>query len=503
MAAVAIETYGLPICLQQQRRLVLLAFLLLPYSFCLLLLYSVLQREPVRYITNTSTGNRGAGLCEQFLRLGYYVIFLTSVRAVKPFVRHLMPSHPMPHILDFLSLEGYQQQQEEEQEQTTSLADEHIEPVASEGEVSVPPASATSRRLAGQASGMGPEAAPVEALGSVLSSSSSLAGEENREEGTPAGEPVASAAGDPSSGGRWDGTPEEGSRWRVIFREPRKRGEEESHEGALEQIDALGWELNTGEAAAALEVHRQCRNRLLCLSYQTLVEYSFLVRAIVAGAAPLRERLMFCSAAAVADFYVPHALMPHHKLRAPQQQEGAPQYAPAGSELLEGPTREMGSVEVQGPSRSVSSMEGSHPKRWFAESFLTGEGPKGTSEAASAGSTTVTSDQQHHLTLRLHLVPKMLLMVRAVAPSCFLVVFKLETDETKLEKSALSYLGRGGGQGVADCVIGNTMQTRRLEAMLFTRDGQKEVKYKQKPHPAYLGVRHTRAGTFQLRTRHS
>lgn len=59
--------------------------------------------EPVRFISNFSTGNRGAGLCEQFLRLNYFVVFLSARRGVQPFVRHLLPQNPSPELLDCVS----------------------------------------------------------------------------------------------------------------------------------------------------------------------------------------------------------------------------------------------------------------------------------------------------------------------------------------------------------------------------------------------------------------
>ncbi|KAL8435396.1 hypothetical protein ACSSS7_002528 [Eimeria intestinalis] len=443
-----------------------------------------LEREPVRFITNVSAGNRGAGLCEQLLRLGYFVIFLTSVRAVKPFVRHLLPPHPMPHILDFLSFEDYKHTQQNVRAGPASSAEE---PVASEGEVTAPPAASTSRRLAGQVSDTGPLGESVNSVGAFVGNSSSMLREEVKDvsvatDCVPHEPPLSDFAEEKR---------EELGNWRLVFKNPVK-GADSPSESSDVLVDVLGWELNPDSAAAALEVYRQCKDRLLCISYKTLVEYSFLLRAIVAGAAPLKERLMVCSAAAVADFYVPHALMPQHKIRPPQQQEAAS----STSGAAERSSKEQGNVEIQGPSRSASGAGGAHPKRWFTDSFALGEGSRET----AVGATTASLDhfqQHHHMTLRLHIVPKMLFMVRAVAPSCFLVVFKLETEEAKLAERAYSYLEGGGGLGVADCVIGNTLQSKSSEVTLFTREGHRDIKLKHKQQPEYLGV--TSSSTSNLR----
>lgn len=460
-----------------------------------------LERAAVRYITNTSTGRRGAGLCEQFLRMGFYVIFLTSVRAVQPFVRHLLPAHPMPHILDFISLEGIQQkpqqqsqqeeQQEEDEEQQGETRDQgqyqgqlEEQPVASEGEVAVPPAAETSRRLATQASRDAPSPSAVRAVGSLHSDGGSTLGVESE-----AAEARSGVSTDLPQEDREQQVVPEGP-WRVALSEPRRQDSTPSQQFD-EELDAMGWQLDPAEAAAAVDVYKKSRERLLCITYQTLVEYSFLLRAIVAGASSLRERLMVCSAAAVADFYIPHALMAQHKLRVPYQKQqtgGSPALETAGNEPAEPPLKESSTVEIQGPSRSLSAAESSHPKRWFG-SLSAGEEQRVTNEAAAI----VYAEQQQqlqrhqHLTLRLHVVPKMILMVRTVAPSCFLAVFKLETDESKLERRAMSYIEDAGAPGVADCVVGNTLQTRGSQVTLYTRDGSKEVKYKHKPNPSFLG----------------
>ncbi|KAL8448398.1 hypothetical protein Emag_003949 [Eimeria magna] len=433
-----------------------------------------LQREPVRFITNASAGNRGAGLCEQLLRLGYFVIYLTSVRAVKPFVRHLLPPHPMPHILDFLSFEGFKQTKQHLQARAASSMGE---PIASEGEVTAPPAASTSRRLAGQVSDS-PLEEPVKSVGAFVGNSSSMLQEEAKDVSAA----IACVPHEPPLSDSAEEKREELRNWRLVFKKP-VTGAENPSEPSDELIDVLGWELNPECGAAALEVYRQCKDRLLCISYKTLVEYSFLLRAIVAGAAPLKDRLMVCSAAAVADFYVPHALMSQHKIRPPQQQEAVPSTSTVAERL----PREQGNVEIQGPSRSASGAGGAHPKRWFTDSFATGEGSRETPGGPTAGSPD-HFQQHHHMTLRLHIVPKMLFMVRDVAPSCFLVVFKLETEEAKLAERAYSYLEGGGASGVADCVIGNTLHSKGLEVTLFTREGHKDIKLKHKPQPEYLGA---------------
>eukprot|EP01063_Lacrimia_lanifica_P004253 TRINITY_DN12375_c0_g1_i1.p1 TRINITY_DN12375_c0_g1~~TRINITY_DN12375_c0_g1_i1.p1 ORF type:complete len:349 (+),score=119.70 TRINITY_DN12375_c0_g1_i1:116-1048(+) len=46
-----------------------------------------LERNEVRYMTNFSTGNRGATSAEHFLKAGYTVIFVTKKGSIQPFTR--------------------------------------------------------------------------------------------------------------------------------------------------------------------------------------------------------------------------------------------------------------------------------------------------------------------------------------------------------------------------------------------------------------------------------
>lgn len=403
----------------------------------------------------------------------------------------------MPHILDFILVEGIKQkpqqqsQQEERQEeahdqgQYQGQLEDQPPAVASEGEVDVPPAAETSRRLATQASRDAPSPDAMKAVGSFHSGGSCTVGVESK-----AAEVGPAVSTNLPQEDREQPREPEGP-WRVALLEPRRHELMPPYE-FTEELDAMGWQLDPAEAAAAIDVYKKSRERLLCITYQTLVEYSFLLRAIVAGASSLRERLMLCCAAAVADFYVPHALMAQHKLRVPYQKQqtgGSPVLETAGNDFAESPLKESSAVEIRGPLRGLSAAEGSHPKRWFG-SLSAGEEQRVANEAAAI----VYAEQQQqlqrnqHLTLRLHVVPKMILMVRTVAPSCFLAVFKLETDESKLERRAMSYIEEAGAPGIADCVVGNTLQTRGSQVTLYTREGSKEVKYKHKASPSYLGV---------------
>ncbi|CDJ66541.1 DNA/pantothenate metabolism flavoprotein domain-containing protein, putative [Eimeria necatrix] len=510
-----------------------------------------LEREAVRYITNTSSGARGAALCEQLLRLGYYVILVTSVRAIKPFVRHLLPTYPMPSILDFISLrvqqqqqqqqgeageagEQQQQQQREEEPQQQQqqqklplqpIVEEPSESAGSEEELEAPAAAATSRGLAYQVYEVVEqevsEGVSVTSVGSVLSSSDSAAAAEDaaaaaaaaaegsaaaaRAQQRPpadAAEPAGAAA---SSSAAAAAAAAAAGPWQVSLKGPLQRGASQGpQELPEEEVEAAGWEFEGSEAEAALKLYRHCKDRLLCVTYQTLVEYAFIVRAVAAGAAPLRERLMFCSAAAVADFYLPYSVRSPHKLKTPQHHDAAHRAANApGAAAAAAAAAADGGAEVQrGPSRSISTMTSMQPKRWFTGEAAPHDSYKGAGdagEAAAAAAAAEASDlqQQHHsqhFSLRLWVAPKMLLVVRSVAPHCFLVAFKLETDESRLQQSATSYLegsssssSSSNGSGVADCVVGNALRTRREKATLFTKIGQKEVKQKAKQIKKYLG----------------
>ncbi|CDJ39337.1 DNA/pantothenate metabolism flavoprotein domain-containing protein, putative [Eimeria tenella] len=499
-----------------------------------------LEREAVRYITNTSSGARGAALCEQLLRLGYYVILVTSIRAIKPFVRHLLPTYPMPAILDFISLRVQQQQQqgeageagEQEQQQQREeepqqqqqqklplqpIVEEPSESVGSEDEVEAPAAASTSRGLAYQVYEVVEqevsEGVSVTSVGSVLSSSDSAAAAEDaaaaaaaaaegsaaaaRAKQRPPTDP-AEPAGAAASGSAAAAAAAAAGPWQVSLKGPLQRGGPQGpQELPEEEVEAAGWEFEGGEAEAALRLYRHCKDRLLCVTYKTLAEYAFIVRAVAAGAAPLRERLMFCSAAAVADFYLPYSVRSPHKLKTPQHHETAHRAANApGAAAAAAATADGGSEVQRGPSRSISTMTSMQPKRWFTGEVAPQDSYKGAGDAGEAAAAAEASDAQqqhhsHHFSLRLWVAPKMLLVVRSVAPHCFLVAFKLETDESRLQQSAMSYLegssSSNNGSGVADCVVGNALRTRREKATLFTKIGQKEVKQKNKQTKKYLG----------------
>lgn len=48
-----------------------------------------LEKNTVRTVENFSTGKRGSLCCEEFLKNGYYVIFLYRAKSEKPFLNHL------------------------------------------------------------------------------------------------------------------------------------------------------------------------------------------------------------------------------------------------------------------------------------------------------------------------------------------------------------------------------------------------------------------------------
>ncbi|KAA0203636.1 hypothetical protein HAZT_HAZT007706 [Hyalella azteca] len=58
-----------------------------------------LERNTVRFLDNFSVGTRGAASCEQFLQLGYAVVFVHREASVLPFARHLHPAR----VLDALA----------------------------------------------------------------------------------------------------------------------------------------------------------------------------------------------------------------------------------------------------------------------------------------------------------------------------------------------------------------------------------------------------------------
>lgn len=67
--------------------------------------------------------------------------------------------------------------------------------------------------------------------------------------------------------------------------------------------------------AAAVRAYRAHEASLVCVEFETLVEYLFLLRACAEAMAPLGARAMLYFAAAVSDFYVPAADMAAHKIQ--------------------------------------------------------------------------------------------------------------------------------------------------------------------------------------------
>ncbi|KAL6068649.1 Phosphopantothenate--cysteine ligase cab2 [Balamuthia mandrillaris] len=148
----------------------------------------------------------------------------------------------------------------------------------------------------------------------------------------------------------------------------------------------------------------QKERRLLVVHFVSIHQYLHLLRACSLALAPIKEKGLIYSAAAVSDFYIPLSQMAEHKIQSSAHPDG--------------------------------------------------------------------------LTLQLQSVPKMLRSVVADwAPGCFVVSFKLETDETILTRKATGALRNYGHQ----LVIGNLLSTYKDEVHLFTHnspnlsdDGQKE-----------------------------
>lgn len=65
-----------------------------------------LEKRCVRFIDNFTTGTRGALSAEEFLKLGYCVIFLTRDQSFQPYTLHLPSQNPVEVLTEFLELES-------------------------------------------------------------------------------------------------------------------------------------------------------------------------------------------------------------------------------------------------------------------------------------------------------------------------------------------------------------------------------------------------------------
>ena len=63
-----------------------------------------LEKNTVRFLDNFSTGNRGAICAEEFLKAGYYVVFLSRKKSASPFARSLQEHLSPTFDLEFMKM---------------------------------------------------------------------------------------------------------------------------------------------------------------------------------------------------------------------------------------------------------------------------------------------------------------------------------------------------------------------------------------------------------------
>ncbi|KAJ5428391.1 hypothetical protein N7445_009845 [Penicillium cf. griseofulvum] len=174
-------------------------------------------------------------------------------------------------------------------------------------------------------------------------------------------------------------------------------------------------------------------NRLLLLSFTTVSEYMFELRAIAKLMRPLGPNALFYLAAAVSDFFIPRSRMAEHKIQS-------------------------GELPPHMQGSAISSDE-----------IYTGENEE------------KPSSNSKKLVVNLDPVPKFLhQLVDGWAPEGSMVVsFKLETDPSLLVYKARTALQRYSHH----LVIGNLLSTRKWEVVFITPD---------EPHERWIRVPKTR-----------
>ncbi|PHJ25437.1 dna pantothenate metabolism flavoprotein [Cystoisospora suis] len=394
-----------------------------------------IEKNTVRFISNFSTGERGAGLCEQFLQQGYFVIFLHSSCSAQPFVRHVIPSRPGPQLLDDAVL----------------LRSQDVQKHLQQGGVSpvwVGPAGASESNNCTR-----PWGHPGDGVmndGSLCAKRSPCV---SRVESRPAGEPQKSETTD------------------VYLCLPAR--------GSTATTHALG-------------TYRSSRSRLLCVSFESVTEYLFLWREVLEVCRPLADQLVVCACAAVADFYIPASNMPTHKL------DSRLAYTCQDARSHEKPPCESSSNAFRGPRRRSSTEEetpdpgGMSGFQHEDETVQTNAFPALDSRQArdTAGDDTKARPSQTNgevgkreqlpqlhevsqmepppgmITLKLAPVPKMLGLAKQIIPQCFFISFKLETDPRVLAAKAMRSLRRYG----ADIVVGNLLKSRHQTVTVFSEN---------------------------------
>jgi uncharacterized membrane protein YgcG len=165
---------------------------------------------------------------------------------------------------------------------------------------------------------------------------------------------------------------------------------------------------------------------LLELPFASVTDYLFLLRAAACAAEASGGAPLLVLAAAVSDFYIPHAELPAHKIQS-------------------------GGASSGGGSSGGGSSSG------------------GSSGASGGGG---GEDGAAPLQLRLTPTPKAVAAVAAAwAPSCPAVSFKLETDEALLLEKARRALATGGVRAV----VANLLHKRYEEVVLLRRGGGVEI----------------------------
>ncbi|KFH02899.1 DNA /pantothenate metabolism flavoprotein [Toxoplasma gondii MAS] len=423
-----------------------------------------IERNTIRFIANFSTGRRGAALCEQFLLAGYYVIFLSSPNSIQPFVRHVLPHRPGPAFLDSIQLSS------------------------DKGSVF---SGETPCLILGRDSRSHKES-PAERNGAQQMASSI-----DRDSTSTGAAPRSRLSIGTNS-----------------FLDLSAGNSTHCETGSVGGGVAL---VCNQEAEAAVQAYRCCRDRLLCVSFQTITEYLFLWQEILRRCRPLGDSLVVCACAAVSDFYIPASHMSTHKLesRRPTPQPCGKAYRDSSQPCVPGESdrkkfrRSEHQTEPTGPGIDETCMlpqSGKNRQRSgdCDTSIEQGEG-KSNNDGALPGNQSAHGEGAEHLeraaaesqnsariadptfgdrrgglaqkppsgtragaadngiTLALHQVPKMLGLVKHLNPDCVFMSFKLETNAETLHAKARRSLRLYN----CDIVVANLLHSRHHTVTVF------------------------------------
>ncbi|KAH8738923.1 hypothetical protein FG386_000789 [Cryptosporidium ryanae] len=161
------------------------------------------------------------------------------------------------------------------------------------------------------------------------------------------------------------------------------------------------------EITEASKNFRKYADKLFLIEFESIFDYSEGIKMISSQCAKYNEKIIFYLAAAVSDFYIPRNLLSNDKISVPLEFTKNDQ------------------LSLNNPC----------------------------------------------INIQLYQTPKFILQVRENCPNCFIILFKLETDENKLLIKSLEYLKRYK----PDIICANLLHSKRNKIIMMTNETKIEI----------------------------